>query len=67
VRTTVHSDLIRVEEVNRIIKDLVKRGYKNSYYLQPFVFVENTIGKVKAEKSLFDRSRLLDGVEVVWR
>ncbi len=67
VRTTVHSDLIRVEEVNRIIKDLIKRGYKNSYYLQPFVFVDNTLGKVKEEKSTFDNSKLLSGIDIVWR
>ncbi len=67
VRTTIHSDLIRVEEINRIIKDLVKREYKGIYYLQPFVYVENTIGRVKREKSLFDKSRLLEGVDVVWR
>ena len=67
MRTTVHSDLIRVEEINRILKDLLKRGYKGIYYLQPFVYVENTIGRVKREKSLFDNSRLLDGIDVVWR
>jgi pyruvate formate lyase activating enzyme len=67
VRTTIHSDLIRVEEVNRIIKDLVKRGYKGTYYLQPFVYVDDTIGKVGREKSVFDNSKLLDDIEVVWR
>ena len=67
VRTTIHSDLIRVEEVNRIIKDLAKRGYKGTYYLQPFVYVDDTIGKVGREKSVFDNSKLLDDIEVVWR
>ncbi len=67
VRTTVHSDLLRVEEINRIIKDLFKRGYRGTYYLQPFVFTENTIGKVKEEKTPFDASRLANELEVVWR
>ena len=67
VRTTVHSDLLRVEEINRIIKDLIKRGYSGTYYLQPFVFTENTIGRVKEEKNPFDRSRLSNELEVVWR
>ena len=67
VRTTVHSDLLRVEEINRIIKDLLKRGYSGTYYLQPFVFTENTIGKVKEEKNPFDTSRLSNELEVVWR
>jgi len=67
VRTTVHSDLLRVEEINRIIKDLLKRGYSGTYYLQHFVFTENTIGKVKEEKNPFDTSRLSNELEVVWR
>jgi len=67
VRTTVHSDLLRVEEINRIIKDLIKRGYSGTYYLQPFVFSENTIGKVKEEKNHFDISQLSHELEVIWR
>ena len=67
VRTTVHSDLLRVEEINRIIKDLLKRGYSGTYYLQPFVFTEHTIGRVKEEKNPFDISRLSKELEVVWR
>ncbi len=67
VRTTVHSDLLRVEEINRIIKDLVRRGYGGTYYLQPFLFTEDTIGKVQKEKTPFDTSRLSDDLKVVWR
>ena len=67
VRTTVHSDLLRVEEINRIIKDLLKRGYSGTYYLQPFVFTENTIGKTKEEKNAFDTSQLSNALKVVWR
>ncbi len=67
VRTTVHSDLLRVEEINRIIKDLLKRGYRGTYYLQPFVFTENTIGKIQEEKNAFDTSQLSNALKVVWR
>lgn len=67
VRTTVHSDLLRVEEINRIIKDLLKRGYRGTYYLQPFVFTENTIGKIQEEKNAFDTSQLSNELKVVWR
>jgi len=67
VRTTVHSDLLRVEEINRIIKDLLKRGYSGTYYLQPFVFTENTIGRVKEEKNPFNTSQLSNELKVVWR
>ena len=67
LRTTVHSDLLRVEEINRIIKDLLKRGYRGTYYLQPFVFTENTIGKIQEEKNAFDTSQLSNELKVVWR
>jgi pyruvate formate lyase activating enzyme len=67
VRTTVHSDLLRVEEINRIVKDLIKRGYKGTYYLQPFVFTDNTIGRVKEETNTFDRSLLSAELKIVWR
>ncbi len=67
VRTTVHSDLLRVEEINRIIKDLIKRRYSGTYYLQRFIFTENTIGKVKEEKNSFDTLQLSNELEVVWR
>jgi pyruvate formate lyase activating enzyme len=63
----VHRDLLRVEEINRIIKDLIKRGYRSTYYLQPFVFTKNTIGRMKEEKNSFDTSLLSDELEVVWR
>ena len=67
VRTTVHSDLLRVEEINRIIKDLFRRGYRDTYYLQPFVFSKNTIGKVKEEKNPFDLLQLSHDLKVLWR
>ena len=67
VRTTVHNDLLRVEEINRIIKDLLKRGYNGTYYLQTFVFTEHTIGRVKEEKNSFDKSHLSNELKVVWR
>jgi len=67
VRTTVHSDLLRVEEINRIIKDLLKRGYQGTYYLQPFVFTDNTIGRVKEETNTFDKLFLSPELKIVWR
>ena len=67
VRTTVHSDLLRVEEINRIIKDLLKRGYQGTYYLQPFVFTDNTIGRVKEETNTFDKLLLSPELKIIWR
>jgi pyruvate formate lyase activating enzyme len=67
VRTTVHSDLLQAEDVNQIIKDLLKRGYKDTYYLQKFVYTPDTIGKVKEQRHAFDVSRLSSDLKVSLR
>ena len=67
VRTTVHNDLLRVEEINRIIDDLYKRGYRGEYYLQPFLFTDTILSKLKEEKTTFEREKLSDKLRVVWR
>ena len=67
VRTTVHSDLLQPEDINQIIDDLCKRGYKNSYYLQKFVYTPGTIGEVEEQKNAFDTSKLSADLKVIWR
>ncbi len=67
VRTTVHSDILRAEEINRIIQDLDRRGYKGVYYLQHFLYTDTHIGRVKKEKTPFEREKLLKEIPVVWR
>ena len=67
VRTTVHSDLLRAEEINRIIRDLIRRGYTGTYYLQRFVYTEHTIGRIKPERNAFDAALLDAEIRVVWR
>ncbi len=67
VRTTVHNDLLRVEEINRIIEDLCKRGYRGNYYLQPFVFTDTILSKLKEEKTTFEKEKLSDKLQVIWR
>ncbi len=67
VRTTVHSDLLGAGEINRIMQDLKRRGYRGTYFLQSFVYTEQTLGKVKPEKRLFEENELKDTLNVVWR
>ncbi|MDQ1325587.1 MAG: Anaerobic ribonucleoside-triphosphate reductase activating protein, partial [Campylobacterota bacterium] len=67
VRTTVHSDLLQVEDINQIIKDLLRRDYRDTYYLQKFIYTPDTIGKVKDQKNTFDLSRLSSDIKVIWR
>ena len=54
VRTTLHNDLLNVEDINTIIDDLSKRGYSQTYYLQN-------------STNLFDESKLSKALKVVWR
>lgn len=53
VRTTVHAELLNEEDINSIILDLNTRGYKGTYYLQNYLHVDDTIGKLhKATKNI---------------
>ncbi len=67
VRTTIHRDLLDEDDINFIINDLEKRGYKNSYFLQNFLETDENIGGLKASTLKFDKSKLLGSLDVVWR
>jgi len=66
-RTTLHSDLLNSDDINSIIKDLKQRGYKNNYYIQIFQETEINIANLKAPTSTFDKSLLLDELNIIWR
>ena len=67
VRTTLHPDLLSVDDINAIINDLIFRGYDNKYYIQNFLLTEDNIGNLtRAEKS-FDKSKLSKALEIIWR
>jgi len=66
-RTTVHSDLLRAEDINRIIQDLHRRGYKGVYYLHRFLYTDTHLGRVKKEKSPFESEKLSNKIPIVWR
>lgn len=56
-RTTIHSNLLNHEDINEIIKTLYQKGYKNTYFLQNFLDVEN-LGNLKSPSQIFDIQRL---------
>ncbi len=66
-RTTIHSDLLNISDVNMIIKDLVSRGYKNKYYLQEFLDTKTSIGNIGEPTRAFDKPLICNDLEVVWR
>jgi len=67
VRTTLHSDLLNEEDINFIIKDLKKRNYTNKYYIQNFLDTGSNIGDISAPHKVFDKEKLSQELELVWR
>jgi len=67
VRTTLHSDLLSVEDINAIIKDLSSRGYDKPYFIQEFLDTQNTIGSLKAPTNKFQKEKLLTTLPIIWR
>ncbi len=66
-RTTVHNDLLNENDVNFIINDLKSRGYEKKYYLQMFLDTGTTIANLEAPKNSFDKSKISNNLEVVYR
>ncbi len=67
VRTTLHNDLLDVNDINSIICDLKSRGYTNKYYIQKFLDTSLNIGNLKNSTSVFDVSQVSKELEIVWR
>ena len=67
VRTTIHSDLLDENDINDMIKFLIKKGYKNTYYIQNFLDTNSSIANLSAPVKKFDRTKLLDELNVVFR
>lgn len=66
-RTTIHNDLLDVDDINTIIKDLSSKGYNNKYYLQSFLDTSTSIANLKAPTKIFNKSLLHSDLEIVWR
>ena len=58
VRTTWHTDLLSIEDINEIITHLVQKGYTKTYYLQRYLHVEKTLKSTKQEHTKLDLTRL---------
>ena len=67
VRTTLHADLLNENDINAIIKDLQQKNYNGTYYIQEFRVTDENIGNLQKPKNSFDKSLLLDDINIVWR
>ena len=66
-RTTVHSELTDVDDINTIMLDLKQRGYNKTYYIQEFLDTGTNIGELSAPKHGLDRSLILDTLNLEFR
>jgi len=67
VRTTVCPDLLTVDDINRIIGDLYQRGYRGKYYLQSYIGDVPQLGRISKQNSVFDKEKVNELLEVIWR
>lgn len=59
VRTTVHTDLLNEEDINKIIDVLIKKDYKGIYYIQNFFETDKeTIGNLPSQKRKLNISKI---------
>lgn len=60
VRTTVHSDLLDEQSVDEIIRDLSRRGYKGTYYVQNYINNQTPVlGRLPPQKRSLNINNLL--------
>ena len=59
VRTTVHTDILDENDINSIIKELHSLGFKGKYFIQNYIHQDKILGKLKEQKRVFDRSKII--------
>ena len=66
VRTTLHEDLLDEDDINEMQRVLIDNGYHQNYYIQNFLETEN-LSNLKSSEKIFDKSKLLSNLNIVWR
>ncbi len=66
-RTTIHSSLLNEDDINSIISDLHAKGYKHTYYLQNYLHVEDTVGKMDAQIHPIDIKKIDNKIDIDFR
>lgn len=66
VRTTLHNDLLNVDDINEMQAVLVENGHEKEYFIQNFLEVEN-LSNLKKSSNYFDKSKLTNDLNIIWR
>lgn len=64
VRTTIHTDVVDENDINVMAERLIELGYNNTYYLQNYFDVEETIGNVSHNPRPLDKSKLTQKIKI---
>ncbi len=68
IRTTVHTDLLGIDDINLIIKELHLLGYKGNYYIQNYMHQDKILGDLKEQKKIIDKDKIIkDLISVKFR
>lgn len=67
IRTTVHSELLTANDINKMIKVLEKLGYKKTYYLQNFLQTETNLGDIYEQSHINKDDIKSEFLDVSWR
>ncbi|WP_331774949.1 anaerobic ribonucleoside-triphosphate reductase activating protein [Sulfurospirillum sp. 1612] len=66
-RTTVHSGLLTIQDINHIIDDLTAKGYHNSYFLQNYFHTGDTVGDIEPQTLPLDTTKLNQKIDIQLR
>lgn len=67
VRTTVNSDLLSENDINKMIDFLYAKKYKKKYYLQSFLQTQTNLGNITQE-GFFNKNKILKNkLDIVFR
>ncbi len=67
IRTTVHSELLTANDINKMIKVLENLGYKKTYYLQNFLQTPTNIGDIYEQSHINKDDIKSEYLDVSWR
>ncbi|MBL7890781.1 MAG: anaerobic ribonucleoside-triphosphate reductase activating protein [Bacteroidia bacterium] len=68
IRTTFHSDLLSVNEIEEMAEYIYQIGYRGTYYLQNYLANTPTLGKIKNESLKLKREDLkVENMNIVIR
>lgn len=68
VRTTIHSELIRPKDFEKMIQFLGQKGYKQPYYLQPFRNGVTTIAELPLSVISDELKQVVSAdFDIIWR